>query len=78
MHRYCRIICIVVSLVPPLGISAQEFAGEPVIASAAVALKSALQIQAPHLTILSADVQPGARGRLRQPWLSVRVLAFLR
>jgi hypothetical protein len=46
---------IVASLVLSFGSSAQEFAAEPAIASAAVVLKLALPTHASRLTILSAD-----------------------
>src|SRR3954454_18188140 len=49
------IACIVASLVLSFDSSAQEFAAEPAIASAAVILKLALPTQASRLTILSAD-----------------------
>ena|SRR5215208_4259281 len=49
------IACIVASLLLSFGSSAQEFAAEPAIASAAVILKLALPTHASRLTILSAD-----------------------
>jgi len=49
------IACIVASLLLSFGSSAQDFAAEPAIASAAVILKLALPTQASRLTILSTD-----------------------